>query len=118
MLRVIFAAALTLGLAGHANADEAQLRVVRQLASAGVYMHYCPAVRSGPGLVAMATSAGITLSDMDEGGRFRNVAISHAAELKSVMHLAKSDNPGVACRKGLDLYGPTGAVARNVLVPR
>jgi hypothetical protein len=99
-------------------ADSLQLVAVRQIASASVYLNLCPDLRPGAGLDALAKEHGIVPADLAEGGRFHQVAVSHAAQFKGALSISGAAADGTACRRAIEQYGPKGYAARDVLAPR
>lgn len=97
-----------------ALADDAKGIMVRQIASAGVYVSLCPTIEFGDGLAKIRSEAGITKADLLPGGRYREMMSTHAANLKASMAIS-GDDP---CARGLDLYGPNGWAYRNLVRPK
>ncbi len=91
---------------------------VRQFAAAGVYTLYCPSIKLGPGGPALMRKHSIRPTDIREGGRFHAVAVEHAGHLKALMRMAGSDNAEVACRRALEMYGPSGFLVKDMVVGR
>lgn len=120
-MRVFFlCAALISGMicAAEGSESEARLTAVRQAASAGVYIQYCPTIRLGPGLAPLMRAHGVRPEDLAEGGRFRQIAVEHAGNVKALMKMAGTDTPAIACKRALEMYGPAGFVAKDVVAPK
>jgi hypothetical protein len=92
--------------------------LVRQMAAAAVFVSMCPSITLGPGVEAIRNELQIEMADMQPGGRYYDLMVKAASDLKAVKAIAGTDNPGDACPEALKTYGPEGSAYRNLVKPK